>query len=135
MPNPHPICAQLREFRNKAGLSLERVEQKTGGAWKAVVVGSYERGNRQPTVARADELLRFYGERLVAVPDSSAAGQYVIVHTDRRGEQRVHDIRPDADLGDVQERAVDLERSAHGYGRTTDTYRVFELRPVPTGGA
>ncbi len=130
----HPICALLRELRHKAGLSLTDVEAKSHGLHKAVVVGSYERGDRMPPLASADALLGFYRHQLTVVPLGAETGQYVIVHTDRRGVQRVYDIQPDDDLGDVRERAATLERSAHGYGRVDDTYRVFELRPVPSEG-
>jgi len=40
---------------------LQRVEQRSGGRWKAVVVGSYERGDRAVTVQKLAELARFYG--------------------------------------------------------------------------
>jgi transcriptional regulator with XRE-family HTH domain len=43
------------------GLSLHGVEEKSEGRWKAVVVGSYERGDRAVTVARLAELADFYG--------------------------------------------------------------------------
>ncbi len=72
---PHPICVQLAAVRAEVGLSLDRVECVSDGVWKAVTVGSYERGDRQPTVARADALLRFYGYRLAIVRcDDGEAG-------------------------------------------------------------
>jgi transcriptional regulator with XRE-family HTH domain len=37
------------------------VEEKSKGRWKAVVVGSYERGDRAVTVQRLHELADFYG--------------------------------------------------------------------------
>ena len=45
------LGARLRAIRQQQGLSLQRVEQRSQGAWKAVVVGSYERGDRAVTVA------------------------------------------------------------------------------------
>jgi transcriptional regulator with XRE-family HTH domain len=36
------------------------VEEKSAGRWKAVVVGSYERGDRAVTVSRLAELAEFY---------------------------------------------------------------------------
>jgi hypothetical protein len=38
------LGARLRAIRNQQGLSLQGVEDKSHGRWKAVVVGSYERG-------------------------------------------------------------------------------------------
>ena len=52
---------RLRAIRQQQGLSLQRVEEKSGGKWKAVVVGSYERGDRAVTVAKLAQLADFYG--------------------------------------------------------------------------
>jgi transcriptional regulator with XRE-family HTH domain len=42
-------------------MSLQDVQQASGGKWKAAVVGAYERGDRNVTVARLSELADFYG--------------------------------------------------------------------------
>ena len=42
-------------------LSLHGVEEKSDNRWKAVVVGSYERGDRAVTVQKLAELADFYG--------------------------------------------------------------------------
>lgn len=52
---------RLRAIRTQQGLSLHGVEEKSKGRWKAVVVGSYERGDRAVTVQRLAELAAFYG--------------------------------------------------------------------------
>ena len=73
------LGAKLRTVRNQQGLSLQAVEARSGGRWKAVVVGSYERGDRAVTVQRLYDLAEFYsvplvdllpetGERVVAEP-------------------------------------------------------------------
>ena len=69
------LGAKLRAVRNQQGLSLQGVEAKSHGAWKAVVVGSYERGDRAVTVQRLAELAEFYGvplAELLPEPASSA---------------------------------------------------------------
>ena len=43
------------------GMSLQDVQQASTGRWKAAVVGAYERGDRNVTVARLSELAEFYG--------------------------------------------------------------------------
>ena len=63
-----PICGVLLRLRALSGLSLRQVEDKSDGRWKAVVVGSYERGDRRPTVEQARALLGFYGYDLAVVP-------------------------------------------------------------------
>ncbi len=71
------LGARLRAIRSQQGLSLHGVEEKSHGRWKAVVVGSYERGDRAVTVQRLAELADFYGvpvaELLPAAAPSSAA--------------------------------------------------------------
>ena len=52
---------RLRAIRQQQALSLQGVEEKSTGQWKAVVVGSYERGDRAITVQRLSELANFYG--------------------------------------------------------------------------
>lgn len=54
------LGARLRSIRQQQGLSLQGVEEKSSGRWKAVVVGSYERGDRAVTVSRLAELADFY---------------------------------------------------------------------------
>jgi transcriptional regulator with XRE-family HTH domain len=54
------LGSRLRSIRQQQGLSLQGVEEKSAGRWKAVVVGSYERGDRAVTVSRLAELADFY---------------------------------------------------------------------------
>jgi len=54
------LGGRLRAIRTQQGLSLHGVEEKSQGRWKAVVVGSYERGDRAVTVQRLAELAEFY---------------------------------------------------------------------------
>jgi transcriptional regulator with XRE-family HTH domain len=55
------LGSRLRAVRSQQRLSLHGVERKSEGKWKAVVVGSYERGDRAVSVARLAELAEFYG--------------------------------------------------------------------------
>src|SRR4051794_18546285 len=55
------LGARLRAIRMQQHLSLHGVERKSGGKWKAVVVGSYERGDRAVSVQRLADLADFYG--------------------------------------------------------------------------
>jgi transcriptional regulator with XRE-family HTH domain len=68
------LGGRLRAIRTQQGLSLQGVEQKSRGRWKAVVVGSYERGDRAVTVQRLAELADFYGVPVQALlPDAAPA--------------------------------------------------------------
>ena len=62
-PSPHAVRlgARLRSIRRQQGLSLADVEQASGGQWKAVVVGAYERADRAASVERLAGLADFYG--------------------------------------------------------------------------
>src|SRR3954462_11127208 len=69
------LGARLRAIRTQQGLSLHGVEEKSDGRWKAVVVGSYERGDRAVTVQRLAELADFYGVPVQALlPDAAPPG-------------------------------------------------------------
>ncbi|MFN2557832.1 MAG: transcriptional regulator [Nitriliruptorales bacterium] len=68
---------RLRAIRVQQGLTLQEVEEKSGGRWKAVVVGSYERGDRAISVSKLARLARFYGvpvsELLPSGPQTEAS--------------------------------------------------------------
>jgi transcriptional regulator with XRE-family HTH domain len=55
------LGTRLRKIRLQKGMSLQDVQQASTGQWKAAVVGAYERGDRNVTVARLAELADFYG--------------------------------------------------------------------------
>lgn len=54
------IGEALRNIRRQQGLTLRDVESESGGRWKAVVIGSYERGDRALTLKKAVALAHFY---------------------------------------------------------------------------
>src|SRR4051794_710312 len=71
------LGARLRAIRNQQGLSLQGVEDKGHGRWKAVGVGSYERGDGGVTVQGLSELAVFYGVPVSGLrrePPAAAAG-------------------------------------------------------------
>ncbi|MEX0836327.1 MAG: transcriptional regulator [Nitriliruptor sp.] len=55
------VGERLRRIRVEQGLSLQEVERRSEGRWKAAVVGSYERGDRNISATRLLELADFYG--------------------------------------------------------------------------
>lgn len=55
------VGSRLRRVRLQQGLSLQDVERQSEGEWKAAVVGSYERGDRNISASRLIELAEFYG--------------------------------------------------------------------------
>jgi transcriptional regulator with XRE-family HTH domain len=71
------LGARLRTIRQQQGLSLHGVEQKSRGRWKAVVVGSYERGDRAITVSRMADLAGFYGVPVTELLPDNQSGSRV----------------------------------------------------------
>ncbi|NED98184.1 transcriptional regulator [Phytoactinopolyspora alkaliphila] len=55
------VGERLRKVRKRKRLSLQAVEEKSGGALRAAVIGSYERGDRAATVRKLAEIADFYG--------------------------------------------------------------------------
>src|ERR1700748_1962139 len=53
--------AQTLGARLRAIRPLQGVQESSRGGWRAVVVGSYERGDRSVTVQKLAELAEFYG--------------------------------------------------------------------------
>jgi transcriptional regulator with XRE-family HTH domain len=73
-PYAKALGQRLRAIRMQQGLSLHGVEEKSRGRWKAVVVGSYERGDRAVTVQRLAELADFYSVPInELLPDATPA--------------------------------------------------------------
>lgn len=51
---------RLRGIRNQQGMTLQQVEERSGGRWKAAVIGAYERGDRAISAPKLIELADFY---------------------------------------------------------------------------
>src|SRR5579875_2940972 len=99
------LGARLRAIRTQQGLSLHGVEEKSRGRWKAVVVGSYERGDRSVTVQKLAELAEFYGVPVSELlPGDSSPG---VLAPAPPGEGRA----PGALRGDDPEPARRLQRA------------------------
>jgi transcriptional regulator with XRE-family HTH domain len=69
MPTPTHIAQRLRHIRRQQNLTLKQIEIRSRGKWKAVVIGSYERGVRSLSLAKAQELCEFYGVPMSALLD------------------------------------------------------------------
>lgn len=64
------VGRRLRTIRRQQKLSLEDVEERSGGRWSASAIGAYERGYRNLSLSRLRELADFYG-----VPISVLVGE------------------------------------------------------------
>ena len=59
-PTQESIAIRIRKLRKDRGWSLADIERKSRGRFKAVVLGSYERGDRALSVKRAIDLATLY---------------------------------------------------------------------------
>ena len=75
MTTPLEISRRLRQIRKQQSLTLKQVEIRSRGKWKAVVIGSYERGTRSLSISKAKSLCEFYGVPLSALFQSESIQQ------------------------------------------------------------
>ncbi|MCC5947757.1 MAG: transcriptional regulator [Nitriliruptoraceae bacterium] len=86
------LGAQLRTVRRGHGMRLQDVEDASEGRFKAVVIGSYERGDRAVSATKLAALADFYGVGVAdLLPDQprvagSPRGRGVRVDVDRLRE-------------------------------------------------
>jgi transcriptional regulator with XRE-family HTH domain len=66
---------RLRALRLERGMSLLDVERISDGELKGVVVGSYERGDRNVSITRLCEIAEFYGVEIADLVAEAANGQ------------------------------------------------------------
>src|ERR1700759_2870557 len=125
------LGARLRAIRAQQHLSLHGVERKAGGRWKAVVVGSYERGDRAVSVQRLAELASFYGvpvsELLPTerVTTSGSPGPNTIV----LNLERLQNV-PTEDAGPLVRFAAAIQRERGDYGNRVLSIRNDDLRSL-----
>lgn len=60
LPIEDHIARALKVLRRKKGLTLEECDSASGGKFKAVVLGSYERGTRAVSISKLNQLSEFY---------------------------------------------------------------------------
>jgi transcriptional regulator with XRE-family HTH domain len=80
---------RLRAVRTQQDLTLQQVEERSEGKWKAVVIGAYERGDRAISAAKLADLADFYGvpvselmpttEADAATPEASSDTPHVVL--------------------------------------------------------
>jgi transcriptional regulator with XRE-family HTH domain len=127
------VGALLRSIRNQQGMSLLGVERRSQGRFKAVVIGSYERGDRVVSVSRLAELARFYDVPITELlPTGSqprahrrqASGGGVVINL-----RRLRELPPEQSApADRYVRAIQRER--HDYGSDMFPIRSEDLRPL-----
>lgn len=124
------LGARLRAIRTQQSLTLHGVEQKSRGRWKAVVVGSYERGDRAVTVPRLAELADFYG-----VPVSELLPNGITMtepdHTPKLtlDIERLHEV-PSEQVGPLARYAAAIQAQRGDYNGRVLSIRKEDLRAL-----
>ena len=132
-PHVDPIAAQMRTIRQRLGWSLERASEKTGVA--AVVIGSWERGERHPAIDKMRPILTAYGYRIELVgPDerivSATAGQERLVYVIAYGR----DLDGAIDC-DTEAEALDIAHHMPGSQVGYRVNRIGAVQLLGPGGA
>lgn len=126
------LGSRLRAVRSQQRLSLHGVERKSGGKWKAVVVGSYERGDRAVSVARLAELAEFYGVPISELLPSEEGAPSARV--DASGKvvldlQKLQHV-PAEDAAPLVRYAQSIQRQRGDYGNKVLSIRGEDLRAL-----
>lgn len=127
------LGARLRAIRQQQGLTLQQVEEVSGGRWKAVVVGSYERGDRAVSVAKLAELSEFYNVPVSELlpkedhPSSSTASATTKIMLDLRKLSRA-DLDPE--LRPVSRFAHTIQLQRGDFNGNVLTIRGEDLRAL-----
>jgi transcriptional regulator with XRE-family HTH domain len=117
---------RLRAIRRQQRLSLEDVEQRSGGRWSASAIGAYERGYRNLSLGRLRELAEFYG-----VPMSFLVGEIDLRSTDgASGDPAMRKVTLDLAALERLPEAAPVYRYAHAIAMERGDYngRVISLR-------
>ncbi|MCU1377346.1 MAG: helix-turn-helix domain protein [Acidimicrobiales bacterium] len=86
LPFSREVGVRLRAVRRQRRLSLDDVERSSGGRWSASAIGAYERGFRNLSLPRLQELASFYD-----VPMAMLLGEVDVRETsdDRHGTAKI----------------------------------------------
>jgi transcriptional regulator with XRE-family HTH domain len=126
----HALGGRLRAVRVEHGLSLQDIEKKSNGRWKAVVIRSYERADRAVTAAKLAELAEFYGVRIAdLLPDPRAS------QTDDGSPALILDLTalaalPTHHAGPLSRYAAAIQSQRGDYGRRILTIRAEDMRSL-----
>jgi transcriptional regulator with XRE-family HTH domain len=124
------LGAKLRGIRQQQGLSLHGIEQKSGGRWKAVVVGSYERGDRAVTVQKLAELADFYAVPVAEllpegrVPSNAEPATKIVINLERLGQL------PAEQVGPLARYAATIQSQRGDYNGKVLSIRTEDLRSL-----
>ena len=131
-PYSKSLGQRLRAIRVQQGLSLHGVEKKSGGRWKGVVIGSYERGSRAVSVQRLAELADFYGVPVAELLPEGSTGAAASVEKAPRlilDLERLQEL-PAADAAPLARYTATLQSQRGDYNGRIMSIRHEDLRSL-----
>ena len=130
------LGARLRSIRQQQGLTLQGVEERSQGRWKAVVIGSYERGDRSVSVAKLAELADFYDVPITELlpeedaPDHPRGDESDGVHPVKLDLRKMADRPADDEFAPIYRFARTIQRRRGDYNGTVLTIRSEDVRSL-----
>ena len=96
-PTPETVALRLRSIRKSRGWTLHDIATKSSGSIKAVVMGSYERGTRAISLARALELANLFAIPIADLLGGTDSPRDIQLSSQRFDQRRVAQLLVDSD--------------------------------------
>lgn len=126
-PLGRQLGARLRAIRKQKKLSLQDLEQQSGGQWKAAIVSAYERGDRSISAVKLAELAEFYDVPLSAIFPGRGSG---VAETSRYCRIDVNALKaaPESLVGGLQRFVASIQQMRGDYNGQVITLRDSDLQ-------
>jgi transcriptional regulator with XRE-family HTH domain len=127
----HRLGVRLRAVRRARGLRLQDVEELSEGRFKAVVVGSYERGDRAVSAHKLASLAAFYEVPVVELlPDEQRARRRTSDDTLAIDLRRLRDQADDPELAPLLRLVRHVQWLRDDYNGQILSLRADDLRTI-----
>lgn len=120
------LGSHLRSIRKQRGLSLNDIERRTNGKYRASVLGAYERGERSISVPRLAKLAEVYGVALEELLPPEEGWRPVAENTSSPRDSLTIDLEalessldPEAQIIERYVNRIQIERGTLDEGRLT----------------
>ncbi len=122
---------RLRAVRRSQGMRLQDVEERSDGRFKAVVIGSYERGDRAVSAHKLAALASFYEVPLIdLLPDEETQHTRADGPGLRVAVDRLRDLADDPDVAPLLRLAQHVQWLRDDYNGRVLSLRADDLRTI-----